>query len=139
MPLQVILTVPTHTAAELEAEYVQMPSADGSMGVLINHAPLRCVIVPGVVMIRAADRTEKVFAVSNGVAIIRNNEVSIMVDSAEPAESIDAARAEAARDRAHERLAKPQSGLDLARAEAALRRAMARLKAVEAAQRHAHH
>ena len=55
--------------------------------------------------------------------------VVLLVSSAERPEEIDQARAEAARERAEERLKTQQSVRDYYRARAALARALARLKA----------
>ena len=63
--------------------------------------------------------------------IRRPDRVIELADSAERAEEIDIARAEAAKKRAEERLAHPGEGVDLARAEAALRRALARIEVAQ--------
>jgi F-type H+-transporting ATPase subunit epsilon len=57
--------------------------------------------------------------------------VTILADTAERADEIDEARAEAARRSAEERIAQRQSDRDLALAEAELRRAMIRLKVAQ--------
>jgi F-type H+-transporting ATPase subunit epsilon len=54
--------------------------------------------------------------------------VSILAPIAERAEDIDLARAEAARRRAEERLAKPMTDVDFERARIALLRAISRLQ-----------
>lgn len=129
MPVLVKICVPTKQIAEVEAEYVQIPSAQGAMGVLPNHAPLRCVLEPGIVNCRLPGNKFAVFAVSTGLAIIEDNVVTILADSAERAEDIDLARAQAARDRAQERIRTMDSRIDHARAEAALKRSLARIHA----------
>lgn len=136
MPLQVNLCIPTQPLANLTATYVQLPSAAGSMGVLPGHAPLRCELMPGVVVCRLVDETERFFSVSSGLAVIRNNMVTILADTAEDAQKIDLSRAQAAQERALRRLSEDQPGLiDRVRAEAALRRALARLEAVRLVKR----
>ena len=137
MPLQVNLCIPTQPLASLTVDYVQLPSVDGRMGVLVNHAPLRCILAPGVVMCRLPDDSIRVFSVSSGLAMIRKNVVTILADAAESAENIDPVRAHAARDRAVARLGGvDQDRIDRARAEAALQRAMARLEAVRLVGKH---
>jgi F-type H+-transporting ATPase subunit epsilon len=67
--------------------------------------------------------------VGDGFVEVLDNKVKVLVDFAEFAEEIDLKRAEAARDRAKERLEqRKKDGMDVARAEAALRRALVRLK-----------
>ena len=129
MPVELNLSVPARQVAKLTAEYIQIPSAQGKMGVLTNHAPLRCVIDPGVITCKRKDETVQVFAVSGGLAVVGNNEVTVLVDSAEPAEDVDSKRAAAARERAMERLRSMNAEIDHVRAEAALKRALARLQA----------
>jgi F-type H+-transporting ATPase subunit epsilon len=131
MTLQVNLCIPTQPVANLSASYVQIPSVSGSMGILRSHAPLRCELAAGVVVCRLSDQSERVFSVSSGLAVIRNDTVTILADTAEDANNIDPSRAQAARERAVERLSGGDPGLiDRTRAEAALRRALARLEAV---------
>jgi F-type H+-transporting ATPase subunit epsilon len=131
MTLQVNLCIPTQPVANLTATYVQLPSISGSMGILRGHAPLRCELAAGVVMCRLSDESVRVFSVSSGLAVIRNDTVTILADTAEDAKNIDPSRAQAARERAVGRLSGGDPGLiDRTRAEAALRRALARLEAV---------
>ena len=70
-------------------------------------------------------------ALAGGYLEVLDNKVIILADAAERAEEIDAARAEAAKERAQEQLKKPLAGPELIAAEAALRRSMARLKVSE--------
>jgi F-type H+-transporting ATPase subunit epsilon len=64
-------------------------------------------------------------AVHGGFVEVSNNKVSILSDVAELGDTIDIARARAARERAEERIRRGEDG----EAEAALRRAEARLAA----------
>ncbi len=60
------------------------------------------------------------------------HQVTVLADSAERAEEIDLARAQAARQRAEERLRMAAEGqLDFSAAEAALRRSITRIKVAE--------
>ncbi len=85
------------------------------------------------------DRTSgKLFEISGaadyfgGFLEVRPDRVIVLADSAERGEEIDEARAEAAKQRAEQRLADKRAlGLDEARCEAALRRAVARLTVAE--------
>ena len=70
---------------------------------------------------------EKLLATSGGFLEVKNNRISLVVESAEFAEQIDVERAKSAEKRAKERLAK-KGEVDMLRAEMALTRALNRLK-----------
>ena len=114
---------------------VNLPLENGSIGVLANHAPLMGAVVDGVVT-AASDEGEYVIAVGIGVVNIVNNEVTVLTRTAEEAENIDLARAEAAEKRARERLSAKNADTDAARAEAALHRAIARQHAAHMVKKH---
>lgn len=110
---------------------VSVPGVVGDLGVLPRHAAFMTTIQPGELRIAREDGEEVVMAISGGFLEVRENRVVILADTAERAEEIDVARAEAARRRAQERLAARVAEVDLARAEATLRRALARLRVAE--------
>ena len=114
---------------------VNLPLENGSIGVLAGHAPLMGAVVDGVVTCASAEG-EYVIAVGIGVVNIVNNEVTVLSRTAEEAENIDLARAEAAEKRARERLAAKNADTDAARAEAALHRAVARQHAAHMVKKH---
>lgn len=80
---------------------------------------------PGIITYKTAAGTEKL-VVSGGFIEVANNAISIIAPAAEKSSEIDFARAEAAKKRAQERLAKREN-VDVTRALAALARANARL------------
>jgi F-type H+-transporting ATPase subunit epsilon len=68
------------------------------------------------------------FAISFGFAEVQPDRVTILAQIAEKAHEIDAARAEAARKRAEERIARPALDMDAERARIALMKALIRLQ-----------
>lgn len=110
--------------------YVELPFSGGSVGVLRDHAPMLGAIEDGVVTARKANGAEEFIAVNLGVANIVHNEVTLLVRTAERAEDIDLARAEASERRARERLGDKGGDWDMKRAQIALHRALARQSAV---------
>ena len=118
-----------------EADMVSVQGTEGRMGILPRHAALLSTLAPGELRIKLGGAEEPLF-VSGGFIEVSNNSVSVLADTAEHAEEIDQARAEAARRRAQESLDQAQSDTDRAELTAALQRAIARLHVAELARRH---
>lgn len=108
-------------------EGIVLPATDGEHGVLAGHEAMVTAIVSGECRFKI-DGEEKVIAVGQGFAEIKPEEVSVIVDTAEYPEEIDARRAEQAKARAEEAMRQKQSLLEYNHSQAALSRAMARLK-----------
>lgn len=117
-----------------EADMVSAPGSEGRMGILPQHAPLLAFLAPGALRITLRGEEEALF-VSGGFLEVSNNGVTVLADTAEHAEDIDQARAEAARRRAQERLAQAETNVERAELEAALQRAINRLRVAELARR----
>lgn len=114
-----------------DVDIVVLPGAAGEMGILPKHAPVLTTLKYGFVRVRKSGK-EDVFAVAGGVAEVQPDIVTILADAAENVQEIDEARAEAARKRAEEILAKgvPADTDSYLAMEAALRRSNLRLDAV---------
>ena len=110
-----------------EVDVVVAPGIEGELAILPHHAPLMTMLQPGELRMRQGGE-EFSLAVSGGFLEVRPDRVTVLADTAERAEEIDIARAEAAKRRAEEQLA---AKVDVASAEAALRRAMVRLRVGE--------
>lgn len=112
---------------ETDADMVIVPGSEGTLGVLPSHAPLITTLTAGELRIKKGT-TEQSIVVFGGFAEITPNKVVILADTAERAEEVDLARAEASRKRAEDALANVKDAVELAAAEAAMRRAMVRIK-----------
>lgn len=112
---------------EKTARYVGLPLENGDAGILADHAPLLAAVRDGPVKCEFGNMTEYV-CVGNGVADVSENNVTLLVRTAEAAQDIDLARAEASEQRARERIAHKDGTTDTVRAEASLHRALAREK-----------
>ena len=71
------------TPVDEAAEYCQLPTAGGSVGILADHAPMLCAVCEGTIRCRMEGGRERSFRVSAGTAGIRDNSVTILVDRAE--------------------------------------------------------
>ena len=85
-------------------------------------------MVPGKLTYRQPGGQNKLAAVSSGLVKVENNEVLVLVDSAERPEDIDIIKAKRAADNAKEALLQKQSIREYHTAQMALARAIARLR-----------
>lgn len=109
-----------------DATMIEFNTVNGQIGVYKNHIPLTTVLAPGIVVITNGEE-KKMAAVHAGFAEILGEKVTLLAEVAEWPDEIDLERAEAAKERAEERLSNKPAGLDVARAELALRRALVRI------------
>ena len=106
---------------------VEIPGADGYFGVLPGHTPLLALLGAGELWYRHGQE-KRYLALAFGFAEIQPDRVTILAQVAERAEDIDVARAEEARRRAEERMARPTEEMDFERARVALMKALIRLQ-----------
>ena len=125
--LTIELVTPDRSVVHEEVDEVQIPGAQGYLGVLPGHTPLLTTLQVGELWFRQGE--EKVFvSVAFGFAEILPDRVIVLAQLAESAEEIDIARAEAAQARARERLNTPTAEVDFERARIALMKALIRLQ-----------
>ncbi|PID76662.1 MAG: F0F1 ATP synthase subunit epsilon [Deltaproteobacteria bacterium] len=131
MANQIRLEVVTPSGAIVneDVDIVNAPGYGGDFGVLANHAPFLSTIKIGSLTYEK-DKQRHNLMVSGGFCEVSNNHITFLVESAEAAGDIDVERAEKAKARAEERLArsKADESINVVRAEVALQRAIARLK-----------
>lgn len=113
--------------SEEGVDMVVAPGSDGTLGILPRHAPLISTLTAGELRVKKGT-AEQSLVVFGGFLEVANDRVTVLADSAERAEEIDVARAEAARHRAETSLANRQGAIDLESAAGALRRANLRLR-----------
>ena len=125
------IATPTRLVVAEPVDEVVAPGIEGYFGVLPGHAPFLTTLGVGEVTYRAG-RDERHLAVSGGFAEVRNDKVIVLADAAERPDEIDRARADAARQRAEQRLAgRGQDEVDYTRAMCAMARALIRLQVAE--------
>ena len=135
MPLHLEVITPERKVYEDDVDMVVAPASEGYVGILPHHAPLFTTLGPGEFKVKRGG-VEEILAVFGGFMDVRGDRVVVLSVAAEPAEEIDASRAQQARDRAQQVLAAgPASAADEQRARAELQRALVRLRVSESRRR----
>ena len=126
MPLRLEIVTAERVLFSDDVDYVSAYAADGRMGILPRHEATLTILLPGELHY-TKDGVITPFAISGGFMEVLPDRVTVLADTAERADEIDEARAEASRQQAQEAMKNRQSVEDVALAELALRRAMVRL------------
>ena len=121
------IVTPAGTVYSEDVEMVTLPGVAGQMGVYPHHVPLITQMVPGEMIVRK-DGHELFIATGEGLIEVTARRVAILTDLAVPADRIDEAKAEEARQRAEARLREKLSGEELASVNASLARSLAQLR-----------
>ncbi|MBW4634592.1 MAG: F0F1 ATP synthase subunit epsilon [Iphinoe sp. HA4291-MV1] len=132
MTLTVRVISPDKTVWDAPAEEVILPSTTGQLGVLTGHAPLLTALDTGVMRVRPSKNQAWVaIALLGGFAEVEQNELTILVNSAERGDTINIDEARAAFNEAETRLNQVQAGERQAQIQAnqAYKRARARFQA----------
>ncbi len=124
------IITPDRMFYEGEVSMVEFNTTEGEIGIYKKHVPTTVIISPGILTITEENETKEA-ALHAGFAEILQDEVVIMAEIVEWPEEIDLKRAEAARDRAQERLQSKTPETDVLRAETALQRALARIHVID--------
>ena len=93
MILQVCVITPDQVFLNQKAEEIILPTNTGLMGVLTNHAPLITALEIGVMLIRV-EKDWKSLALMGGFALVKQNQITVLVNEAESEDSIDPIEAE---------------------------------------------
>ena len=129
LPSHLLLQIVTPDRAVIheEVDAVEIPAADGSLGVLPGHTPLLTTLRVGQLRYRKGEEQQFIL-IAFGFAEVLPDRVTILAQVAERPDEIDAARADAARMRAETRLARPGRDIDFERARIAMMKSMVRLQ-----------
>ncbi len=121
------VVTPTRLVVRETVAEAQIPVKGGYIGVLPGHTPLLAEMGIGELTYRISNRLHSCTAIGGFIEVLADR-VIVLADSAERADEIDVARAQAARDRAQKRLGNANDpNTDWKRAEEALERAQVRL------------
>ena len=128
--IKLSIVTPEKEVVSDDAQIVMAPGSIGEFGVLSGHTPFLTSLKVGSVRYTDGQGNERLIFVSGGFAEVLPEKVTVLAESAERKEDIDARRAEEAKGRAEKRIAEAGDDLDMVRAQAALARAMQRLRMV---------
>ena len=127
---QLRIITPDRVFYEGEVDMVEFNTTEGQVGILPGHIPLTVIVKPGILHISEA-QGEKQAALHSGFAEILPDKITILAEIIEWPEEIDEHRAEAAMERAQERLRLKEAGTDVVRAEIALLKAITRIQVLK--------
>jgi F-type H+-transporting ATPase subunit epsilon len=128
------LVTPERALVHEQVEELQVPGAEGYLGILPGHAPLFSELKVGELGYRIGERWFWL-SVASGFVEVLPDQVRVLAETAERAHEIDFERANRAKQRAEERIAKGGDDIDYKRALIALERALIRIQV----SRKAHH
>ena len=117
-----------------EAEEIILPTNTGQMGVLSNHAPLITALDIGVMLVRSQN-TWTPLALMGGFALVKQNEVTVLVNEAESASTIDPNEAEKSFEAAKAKLEEATNQKQKVEATFAFKRERARYQVIKQIQR----
>lgn len=125
--IQLQMITPQGLYLQQEVESVHVTTIEGETTILTNHMPIVAMlkVSPCVVTI---NKEKHYYSIGEGLLQFKDNKMNILTDSIEAQAEIDEQRAQAAKDRAMQRLSKISPDIDVARAQLALAKAMNRIK-----------
>ena len=129
LPTKITLEVVTPDRAIVNetVDEVELPGTEGYFGVLPGHTPLLASLQVGEMWYRIGQ--ERFYlAISFGFVEVLPDRVTVLAQLAERAQDIDVGRAEAAKQRAEQRMASPQADMDFERARIAMMKSLIRLQ-----------
>ena len=120
------IVTPHGVYKEMETPIINIETDEGQRGILPNHMPLVTMLKIGRMETEEKGKRQE-YAVAGGLLYFRDNLAEILTDAIERSDEIDEERANAAQERAEERLKSGNGNIDVKRAQLSLARAMNRL------------
>ena len=127
MAYRLDIVTPELTLFSGEVRHLRVPGTEGSFGALAGHVPMLAAMKVGCLDFIQEGHGEFQVATSGGFVEVGGDRVTVLAEAAEFGDEIDRARAEAARERAQQRLSQ-RDDVDAVRAQVALSRALNRLR-----------
>ena len=126
--IELLIVTPDRLLVHEQVDELQIPGSEGYFGVLPGHMPFLAALSVGELWYRKGQQ-KTYLSIAYGFAEVLPERVTILAQLAERAEDIDVSRAEAARKRADERIARGhQAEIDFERARVAQQKAVVRIQ-----------
>ena len=130
MSLQICIMTPDQIFFNEPADEIILPTNTGQMGVLANHAPLISALDIGVMLVKTQNTWSSI-ALMGGFALVQQNQVTVLVNEAESAKTINKEEAEAAFNEAKLQFEQAEGQKQKVEANFAFKRARARYQLVK--------
>ena len=125
MRLKII--TPKKIKLDEDVHMVIMRSITGDIGILPGHEPYSVILDYGVLRIQDSNN-ERSLAVYGGLAVMRDNVLTILTEDAEWPDEINAAHAELNREQAEQRLREKLDDMEIQNDQVLLRRALVQIE-----------
>jgi len=127
---QLEIVTPEKMVVRDVAEEMQLPGKGGYLGILPGHAPLITELAVGEITYRSGNHTHHL-SVAWGFAEVLPDKVTILAETAERADEINVARAQAAKQRAEAHITGCNTEEDFQRTSDNLKRSETRLEVAQ--------
>jgi len=125
--LQLTVVTPEKQLLSEEVDEIIVPTTNGELTILPEHAALLAELAPGELVIKKGSKSEHLVVVG-GFLEVGKNTVSVLADYAVSGKDISEAAAQQAVERAQKAMREKKSDIDFAAAEAEFRRAILELR-----------
>ncbi len=95
--LNLEIVTPEKKVVDETVDSVRIPTANGEIGILPNHAPLISILKPGILRFLKGTSTMEL-VISGGFIEVNANKVSILADIAESSDEVDTDQAKSERE-----------------------------------------
>jgi ATP synthase F1 epsilon subunit len=129
MSLNIQIMTPDKIFLKKEVEEVILPTNTGQIGILKNHAPLISALDIGVLLLRSHNKWIPI-ALMGGFALIKKNQVTILVNEAESAETMNPDNVERTFSEAKEKLEQAATSKEKVEANFIFKRERARYQVI---------
>nr|AYC64583.1 ATP synthase CF1 subunit epsilon [Pseudoderbesia arbuscula] len=130
MILKVCIITPAQIFFNEQVEEIILPTNTGQMGILSNHAPIITALDIGVMLIRNKKQWQPI-VLMGGFALVKQNQLTVLVNEAESEKTIDKVEAEKKFLEAQQNFEKAQSAKQKVETNFIYKRARARYQAVQ--------